>query len=662
MVINGRDFTSVAVDSTHPPQRFKGVRPEVLVRNEALALGIGHSLKLTKVKFPPFQSFVTDGSESYWQFWYRLYRKRHMWMWAEPDGTIVASPLNYNQQPSYYFGDHAGLSKKFDKINFIPVETMEWRANKQQRIAVVYVVGARGDKVGFTQKAIDPTMKGWIKRPISIVTSTSAHGPGDARAEAWEEIFESKVGATEITITVANPETVIRQDRTCFLNIAKANVRGEFYVVGTKMVGSVSSGFFQQVRLREKNYAITRRIPSDPQLNNGPGDKSMFGTTGNPGNPAGSIAVGISQTIESVSGNAKNWGSYFVESADKNRGPWPFSLFLGVLLAIAHHETRFRNVRYGGSAGPEYPGTTSGVVPNQVSENAAWNKFVSRYANDPKYGRVAPPSGFNQWAVGPMQLYDAYYKEYADKISGTGINELTGGRWIPRYNIIAGGFAVRSKLHGIEPALDPGNASQAYSLIWQGITGYAGSQQLMYEIKKIYDDSFDDTVVTAVQNASSQNKDKGPIEIPQGNAAELVRQMISNQNIHYRSQVNVDDVKNGTVSLVLLKAMLAFANAGYQGLVWVFKTGHSYLTTSGNVSAHSSGRAVDYGNFHAGDSTHTAAQQWWCNNAVALGVKQVIGPDNNLCYDSRAGFGTAAANWYGSRVLGEHDDHIHIGV
>lgn len=506
MVINGRDFTSIAVDSKHPPARFKLARPEKIVAKEAREIGVGSSLRLGDTKkWPVFKELATDGSESYWEFWYRLYRKRRMWLWAEPDGILVASTLNYDQKPSYYFGSTYGLSSKYNKFDFIPVESMSWRANKQQRVATVYVIGNRGDKTSFVAKAIDPTMKHWVKRPNAIITSKSAHGPGEARAEAWEELFESKVGATEISLTIADPGLIIRQNRMCFVNIPDANVRGTFYVVGTRIVGSVEQGLFQEVRLREENYAISRRVPTDPKLIQGPGQDAMFGPVGpggmGPNNPAGTISEAVSQAI------GRNWGQYFVEAADKQRGPWPFGLFLGTLLAICKHETNFRNIRYNGSGGPEYPGRSDGHIPSIVTETAAYNKFVERYANDPKYGLIGPPPGFTQWAVGPMQLYDRAYKEYADRAAGGRIDELTGGRWDPRFNILAGAYALRGHLGGsLEKALDPTNASQAYSLIWQGVAGYGGAERYGREIKAIYDEAFAPVVDTALKSSSALNK------------------------------------------------------------------------------------------------------------------------------------------------------------
>jgi murein DD-endopeptidase MepM/ murein hydrolase activator NlpD/prophage tail gpP-like protein len=515
MIINGRDFTSIATDSRHPPQRYTAGRPHVIVAKEAAAIKMGTHVKLAKTK--SFKQLATDGSESYWQFWYRLYRKRQMWLWAEPDGTLVGGLLNYNVKPSYYFGDHMGLSKKYERIDFIPVEGMEWRANKNQRVAEVFVIGNRGDKVAFVQKAVDPLMKNWLRRPLAIVNSKGAHGPGEAHAEALEEIFESKVGATEIMLTVANPGGVIRQNRMAFVNIAECGIRGEFFVVGAKTIGSVESGLYQQVRLRERNYAISKRIPTDPQLIQAPGDKAMYGgdpSGWGPLNPSGTISEAVSQTI------GKNWGEYFVAAADKNHGPWPFGLFLGTLISICDHETKFRNIRYNGMSGPDYPGRADGHIPSIVTENAAYKKFVERYANDPEYGLISAPPGYQRWAVGPMQLFDRSFKEAADRLGGGSPDELVGGRWNPRHNIMEGGAVLRGKLKGFESVLDPGNAAQAYSLIWQGVAAYGGADHYGREIKAIYDANYNQAIDDAIKSASATTK----ISSSQGWTFEFARQ------------------------------------------------------------------------------------------------------------------------------------------
>lgn len=478
LTLNGRDVTSPAVDSQHPPGNFKLVRPEVFVRKGATELKIASNLQLAKAG--SFKKFNVDGSESYWEAWYRLYRKKNMWMWAEADGSIFANKLNYNTNPVYYFGSPSGV---MSGKNFLPVEVAEIRSNKQQRVWECYVIGNRGD-IGFSVRVKDRTIGDWIKRPTKYITSKAAHGPGEARGEAWEELFEGKVGAIEIKLTIANPGHVIRQNRVAYVNIPSIGLKGEFYVVGSISFGTTESGLYQEVRLREKNYAISRRDPDDPDVKETPSEKTLFGSGG----------VGSSLDVR--------WKYHFVEAANKHHGPWPYELFLGVLLSICQHESSFRNLRSGGNT--EYPENP----PSPITNPAAYKKFVQTFSNEAAKGIP------NKWqAVGPMQLHSQGFKEEADKLAGGPIDDLAGGRWIPRYNIIEGAAVLRGKLvsSGAEAALGGGSAE---NLIWQGVNAYAGGAQYggaqyTAEIKKIYEDKFQQIVEEAVVEARTPKRSTG---------------------------------------------------------------------------------------------------------------------------------------------------------
>ena len=114
----------------------------------------------------PFKTFATDGSESFWQVWYRFYRKRAMFMWAEPDGAIIASFLASAEKVNYFIGTPLPNTRASD---WLPVERLEWRSNKQQRVGEVFYFGHRGD-IGFVARAVDPATKSWIRKPNKIVS------------------------------------------------------------------------------------------------------------------------------------------------------------------------------------------------------------------------------------------------------------------------------------------------------------------------------------------------------------------------------------------------------------------------------------------------------------------------------------------------------------
>ena len=90
MVLSGRDYSSLALDSTCLPVRFKAVKAKYVVANQARKLGFTN-ISLSEVGEWK-KTIKTDGSETFWEFWYRLYRNEKMWLWCGPNGALIASP------------------------------------------------------------------------------------------------------------------------------------------------------------------------------------------------------------------------------------------------------------------------------------------------------------------------------------------------------------------------------------------------------------------------------------------------------------------------------------------------------------------------------------------------------------------------------------------
>lgn len=650
LTFTGRDISSVAVDSQHPPQQWKSIRPEVLIAREARALKIGDLLRLTAAR--GFKSYATDGSESFWQVWYRFYRKRRMWMWAEPDGSLNAAGLNYNQAISYYLGAAIGTKGSGNPTpdQWIPVERAEIRSNKQQRIGEVFYFGHRGD-VGFVARAKDPSTISWVKKPNVIVTSSDVHNAAEARVEAWEEIFESKVGAVEIKLTIADPDVIIRQNKMAMVNIPQIGLKGEFFVVGTNMVGSSDSGSGQVVRLREKNYAISRRKPTDPTLKGDVSNKT-----------AGGIASNLSVDAPQI------WKQWFVEAAQQYRGPWGLELFLGALLSMCEQESGFQNKRQGGSI--IYPGTKDGHIPSVVTENALFNKFAATFANDPPAGRVS-----KQFGVGPMQLTDRGYKLAADRLDPDAQfdDELAGGRWNPHWNInvsaavfsskLGAGYSVTAEGKIVKTGVTGLSLSPIEANLWEGVRAYNGSGPDAERYKKEVKDRYTNTYKTAVESAVTQSRADAKnqsITMPGGTAAELRKQILSNTQITFTRASQRDDVRFGLIHNEVLIFLLAFVNSGYPAVITALKSDHNKYTSDGGISAHGYGLAVDVGNYNLTNRNTESAMEWIGRYQLQLGFSQLIGPVDNLVINDGAR-GAAAAAFYGAKTLREHDSHIHVG-
>jgi cell wall-associated NlpC family hydrolase/prophage tail gpP-like protein len=483
--LSGRDVTAPAQDSQAPPKKYKNVQPEKLVAKQCRELKIGDRLRLANVK--PFKNFYNDGSESYWESWYRLYRHRQMWMWAEPDGYIIGDLLNYNDAPVYRFGRRKGHGG-----NWIPVESVQWRKTTTARVHDVWIYGTKGG-AGFVSKAQDPTIRSWVKRPNKIVESSAAHNENEAKRMAWEEIFESKVGSIEISLTVANPGFIIRQNRMAQINLPHLGLGGVWYVVGTRMVGG-TEGIFQQVRLREKNYAITRRVPDDPKLREQvPQGQATEG--------------GVTDEVGKLLG--VKWGKCFNDAALKYHGPWNYQLFLACLLGMHEQENFEHNTVEGGHT--DWYAPPSIVIKGAEAKIRKWRE---QFAND------NPPKG-----VGPMQLTDHSFKRQADALTdalgsaSVGTDEYLGGRWFPCSNIMVSASVLIGKLSGVQPSDEN---------IWIGVKAYNGSgpaaESYMRRVQKAVKDKWMKRVETAIEKAKAI--DKNPASGGYGkNSSELAKKI-----------------------------------------------------------------------------------------------------------------------------------------
>jgi hypothetical protein len=470
----GRDITAVATDSACPPAHWEAVRPHKLVSQQARMLKIGSRLHLDRGRL--HRKFFTDGSETYWEVWNRFYRKSQRWIWAEPSGGIIAGKLNYAAKPAYSFGSPYG-----GKTNFIPVERAEWRKNTSQRIGEIFVFGHRGD-IGFVARASDPTTRKWIKRPTKIVNNSKLRNQREAMTEAWEEIFESKVGSVEWRLVIEDPGFRILQNRIAHVNIPKIGLRGNFFVVGSRMVIG-PDGLYQEVRLRERGYAISRRVPDDPVVKESPSDDVVDDT---------SQALGDFR-----------WGQFFAEAAKKHHGPWDFKLFLACLLAMCgERESGFKNVRQGGTENEWYKPPSIVTNPSKAKEHQRQFANEAENRDNPYYPAEA--------GVGPMQLTTRSYKTKADKLGGIS-DEFVGGRWNPRWNIMVAAEVLRSKLQttGAERNPTPEN-------IWIGVKAYNGSgpaaDNYMREVRQAVENEY----LPAVEGALEIAKDSADVDIEPG--------------------------------------------------------------------------------------------------------------------------------------------------
>lgn len=456
ITIDGRDYSSLAVDSTVPPFRWRKRQGWKIIEAQAHELGfpkldISHHGKI-------HNSIVTDGSESYWTLWYRMMRKDKQFLWCEPDGKLVGDNLNFANHPVYFFGTPRKDDPPGVRSYYLPVERLEITKGTQRRVDEVWVFGQKGE-IGFLERVNDPHTRLWKKRTRKIMFDATVKTPAGARKIAAEEIYEGKVGELEYKVTVADYGIRIKQNTMARLHIPEIGLSGEFFVVGARIQAD-ANGFVQEVRLREKQYAISQRTPEDPKLvqTHAPSDTNVL--------------TGLGQRIAATGNMPETWGDYFLSAAKEFNGPWDFDLFLATLIGIADQESHFRNVRESGSAEWSPPPNQTPQDTHRHGEDAPllsydeWCKIFANAAGNPN--NPFNTRGHNAEAgVGPMQLTSAGLKNYADDHFRQGFrNEYLGGRWHPEHNIWGAARYLRECLKSL--VRDSGRDVD----IWMGVSAY----------------------------------------------------------------------------------------------------------------------------------------------------------------------------------------------
>ena len=475
--ISGRDFSSVALGDALPG-KWRHVKPKGFIEARARKLGFP-STSIPSMR--EFTTLYTDGSETEWAFWYRMARKRQMFMWTTSVGQLVIGKLGYSLKPSYLFGEGQG---------YLMPTRVSITKDTSGRIGEEWIYGADSKtNIGFRGHSLDIHIKGWKRLPVRVSTSTTAKSTAEAQDQAHDDIFESIVGAFEIELTFQDTRMLVAQNKIARVNLPFIDLAGDFFVVGVRKQGGMD-GMTQVVRLRQKQYALSKRVPTDPKLVS---------------KPDTSVGASVASALQGMKGSTGlRWPDSFVRATREFgvKNGWDQAVFLGVLLAICKHESGFRNVRQGGSYEWQ-PYETFQNDPRNLDmtrEVEIRRKYESTFGNA-KNNRDNPLYPTDESGVGPMQLTTLEYKQWADQYGWNGkpnSDELAGGRWNPDSNIRASARALVAKLAGV----DPSNADN----IWIGVRAYNGkgadADAYMRAVKREYDTTFGSIAAGAVTSSS----------------------------------------------------------------------------------------------------------------------------------------------------------------
>jgi cell wall-associated NlpC family hydrolase/prophage tail gpP-like protein len=512
--ISGRDYSSVATDTTAPPMKWKHVQPASFIASRASKLGINnvHAHQVSEIG-----TLTTDGSETEWGLWYRIARTKDMFLWFEPTGRLVMDRLNNDSKADYFFGTPGKSTPQ--SANWIGVERVEVTKDDQGRLGEVRVYAGDPKKnTVYHGFGVDTSIPAWRRRPVKVMTSTTAKSSADAQKIADNEIFESIVGATEIMVTIRDPGFVVKQNSMARVDLPDIGLSGTWYIVGTRLRGG-ADGFFQDIRLRDRSFALSKRVPDAPNIDTSlsPDDPTLDPTL----KPSGQIGANITHIGGTQQGR---YGRIFWRAAEKYAGGWDIGLFAAVLMSIGWEESKFQNVRGGGHIEwyprPESLGIRADGVPPVATQDLVeeWRRLFANHRGNP----LNPRGGDSNTAVGIMQLVTDQYVDWADQNGnpfGTpAFGEYDGGRWNPESNIMAGARAFKQKLDTPSTGARPDEPDS----IWNGVKAYYGShddaanEYYKNQVKHWYLLYFRDTITGAIQQATpiSPSPTGRSIEVP----------------------------------------------------------------------------------------------------------------------------------------------------
>lgn len=506
--ISGRDYASLALDSMVEPQKWKKVKPMYVIGNQAKQLGypqvsLNNVSKWKKV-------IKTDGSETYWEFWFRLVRNDKAYLWVGPNGALILNRLNYSERPTYYFGTPKKDDPELIQTAHIPVEGLEIRKSTQGRAYKIWTYVNSG-KLRTTIPVTDMTIDDWVKRPVKVMQDTQSGKVTGAKKRAWNEIYEGKVGAVEIRLVISDPTYVISPNRMARVRIPEIDFIGTYFIVGTK-VQAGPDGFVQEIRLREKEMALSRRVPQEPKI---PGRTQKAPAEGGEADVGEQIGAFIPRP---------DWGNYFENAAREHQGFWDFDIFTAFLLAIAKQESGFRNIRQiGMNIGedriewyPVLPGdpdpadkdTHGRQKPGHTNSRPDWEL---NFANQVGTHGLSQEAG-----VGPMQLTwrkwktnaDDWYADHHPK-ANHGRDQYLGGRWDPESNIMEGARYFKSCLDQthMEPGGDDSNQFAAMEKAYALYNGGSSESYIRAKAVRKVATRFLDPVRAAVETAQADSAD-----------------------------------------------------------------------------------------------------------------------------------------------------------
>lgn len=236
--IVGRDKSMLLLENDAEPRTYNKLKLSAYINK--IAGPYGFKARVNSKYDKVINKIVVEVGDSQWDTIFRETKKLDMWLWCEPDGTLVADKLNYSEKPSYKFSNDLSIDairmKKFSK--------------KKRGADIKNEVWVRGHgNKAFTAKYKDNdlTSKGYRRR--MIIEDGEAKNISKGQEIAKRHVQERKRGSFEVELTIHGKHEV-KTNKTAYLKDKVTKIDGVFFIVGVRDKKNDNIGHEKIIRLR----------------------------------------------------------------------------------------------------------------------------------------------------------------------------------------------------------------------------------------------------------------------------------------------------------------------------------------------------------------------------------------------------------------------------
>ena len=236
--LSGRDISMLLLENDAEPRTYNKLKLSAFINKIAGPYGL--KAKVNSKYDKVINKIVVEVGDSEWDTIFRETKKLDMWLWCEPDGTLVADKLNYSEKPSYKFSNDLS-------IDAIRIEKFSKKKRGADIKNEVWVRGHGNKAFTAKYKDNDLTNKGYRRR--MIIEDGEAKNISKGQETGKKQVQERKRGSFEIELTI-NGKHEVKTNKTAYIKDKVTKTEGTFFIIGVKDKKNNNVGHIKIIRLR----------------------------------------------------------------------------------------------------------------------------------------------------------------------------------------------------------------------------------------------------------------------------------------------------------------------------------------------------------------------------------------------------------------------------